>query len=73
MNDYNKEQQEFINFVLDQYVKEGVNELDDAKLPSILELKYHGITDAKNELGDIESIRNTFLSFQQFLYQKMVV
>jgi type I restriction enzyme R subunit len=68
MNDYNSKQQEFLNFVLDQYVKDGVNELDDSKLPDLLELKYRAIADAKRELGDIKSIRETFIGFQQSLY-----
>ena len=67
---YNKQQQKFLNFVLEQYVKEGVSELDDAKLKDLLTLKYNAIADAKNELGDIASIRNTFISFQKYLYVK---
>jgi type I restriction enzyme R subunit len=69
INDYNPKQQEFLNFVLEQYVKEGVDELDDAKLPNLLELKYKAIADAKRELGDIKSIRKTFIGFQEHLYQ----
>lgn len=68
-NSYNQKQQEFLNFVLDQYVKEGVDELDDEKLPDLLELKYQAIEDAKRELGDIKSIRNTFIGFQEYLYK----
>jgi type I restriction enzyme R subunit len=68
LGDYNPKQQDFLNFVLDQYVKEGVEELDDAKLPDLLELKYNAITDAKRELGDIKSIRDTFIGFQEHLY-----
>ena len=67
---YNPAQQEFLNFVLDQYVKEGVDELDDAKLPELLELKYHAIADAKQALGDIKSIRDSFIGFQEHLYKK---
>jgi type I restriction enzyme R subunit len=70
LNDYNQKQQEFLNFVLEQYVKEGVNELDDSKLPDLLELKYKAIADAKRELGDIKSIRETFIGFQEHLYQE---
>ena len=70
LNDYNQKQQEFLNFVLEQYVKEGVNELDDSKLPDLLELKYKAIADAKQELGDIKSIRETFIGFQERLYQE---
>ncbi|NOY48468.1 MAG: DEAD/DEAH box helicase family protein [Chlorobi bacterium] len=72
LGDYNPKQQDFLNFVLEQYVKEGVDELDDAKLPDLLELKYKAITDAKRELGDIKSIRNTFIGFQEFLYEDRV-
>ena len=72
MNDYNHKQQDFINFVLEQYVKEGVTELDIDKLSPLLHLKYNSITDAKNELGDINSIKNTFIGFQEYLYQERV-
>jgi type I restriction enzyme R subunit len=68
LDSYDPKQQEFINFVLDQYVKEGVSELDDEKLPNLLELKYKAIANAKVELGDIASIRSTFINFQEHLY-----
>ena len=68
MNTYNPKQQEFLNFVLDQYVREGVDELDDSKLPDLLELKYKAIADAKRELGAIKTIRDTFIGFQEHLY-----
>ena len=68
MNTYNPKQQEFLNFVLDQYVREGVNELDYSKLPDLLELKYKAIADAKRELGAIKTIRDTFIGFQEHLY-----
>lgn len=68
LGEYNPKQQEFLNFVLDQYVKEGVDELDDAKLPNLLELKYKAIADAKRELGDIKTIRDSFIGFQSYLY-----
>ena len=73
LNSYNTAQQEFLNFVLHQYVKAGVEELDDAKLPDLLELKYHAISDAKLKLGDIFTIRNTFIGFQEYLYQSQAV
>ncbi|WP_026838199.1 EcoAI/FtnUII family type I restriction enzme subunit R [Gillisia sp. JM1] len=71
-NEYNPKQQEFLNFVLDQYVKEGVDELDGDKLSPLLILKYKAIADAKRELGDIPSIRNAFVGFQQHLYGQVV-
>ena len=70
LNDYDPKQQEFLNFVLSQYVEQGVDELDDTKLGDLLVLKYNAIGDAKKELGDIPSIRNTFIGFQTYLYDK---
>jgi len=70
--DYDVKQQEFLNFVLDQYVRDGVNELDDKKLPELLALKYKAIADAKRELGNIKSIRENFIGFQKNLYEEKV-
>lgn len=71
-NNYDSKQQIFLDFVLKQYVNSGVEELDDEKLPNLLELKYSAITDAKKELGDITSIRNTFIGFQPYLYDNKI-
>ena len=68
-SNYDAKQQEFLNFVLKQYVSSGVYELDEEKLSPLLLLKYKAITDAKRELGDIESIRKTFIGFQPYLYE----
>ncbi|MEQ8554570.1 MAG: DEAD/DEAH box helicase family protein [Cyclobacteriaceae bacterium] len=67
---YNPAQQEFLNFVLDQYVRDGVGELDDEKLPQLLTLKYNALSDAQKSLGDVQSIRNTFIGFQEYLYSE---
>jgi len=72
LDNYEPKQQEFLNFVLSQYVKQGVEELDDTKISDLLILKYHAIADAKKELGDIATIRNTFIGFQTYLYDKRV-
>lgn len=69
---YDAKQQAFLDFVLKQYVNSGVEELDDAKLKPLLELKYKAIDDAKRELGDIATIRNTFIGFQGYLYDGRV-
>jgi len=62
-------QKDFLDFVLSKYIETGVSELDQDKLPNLLELKYHSITDAAEALGGVESIRNTFIGFQKYLYQ----
>ena len=72
LGNYDPKQQEFLYFVLSQYVKQGVEELDDTKIGDLLVLKYHAIADAKKELGDIATIRNTFIGFQTYLYDKRV-
>jgi type I restriction enzyme, R subunit len=65
---YNEKLQAFLDFVLNEYVKEGVYELDDAKLPHLLELKYGGVEDATKQLGSVAEIREAFVGFQQHLY-----
>ena len=65
---YDAKVQTFLDFVLSQYVKEGVGELDQTKLPRLLELKYRAISDAAAELGGIAKIRDAFVGFQRHLY-----
>ena len=72
LGSYDLKQQAFLDFVLKQYIDEGVGELDDQKLPDLLSLKYQSIADAKQELGDIQTIRNTFIDFQKYLYKSSV-
>ena len=57
-----------MDFVLNEYVKEDVQELDDAKLPDLLQLKYGSPDDAVKLLGSISEIRNTFVGFQKYMY-----
>lgn len=61
--------QEFLEFVLNQYILNGVYELDDEKLGTFLQLKYKTIADAKPILGDLKVIRNNFIEYQKYLYQ----
>lgn len=65
---YEDKLQTFLNFVLAQYVKEGVGELDETKLSHLIQLKYRAIGDAAAELGSIAAIRNAFIGFQRRLY-----
>ncbi len=66
---YPEKLQTFLDFVLDQYIKQGVQELDNDNLVPLLNLKYQNTTDATNTLGDPTQIRQTFINFQQHLYQ----
>ncbi|GAB4369600.1 MAG: DEAD/DEAH box helicase family protein [Elainellaceae cyanobacterium] len=67
---YFGKQQEFLDFVLEQYIKEGVGELDQDKLPQLLELKYHDLRDAVTDLGNVNDIRKVFIGFQEYLYSQ---
>ncbi|WP_310555541.1 EcoAI/FtnUII family type I restriction enzme subunit R [Flavobacterium sp.] len=68
--DLDTKHQEFLNFVLSKYIETGVDELDQEKLPQLLMLKYQSISDSTANLGGIDSIRNTFIGFQKYLYSK---
>lgn len=70
MKGLNAEQREFIDFVLSKYIETGVEELDQEKLPALLQLKYHSVNDALDVLGDADDIRETFIRFQKFLYER---
>ena len=65
---YGDKQLQFVDFVLDQYIKQGVGELDEETLPGLIELKYHAVSDAVAELGNATDIREMFIGFQQHLY-----
>ncbi len=65
---YDPKLQAFLDFVLSQYVKEGVGELDQTKLPHLLELKYRAVSDAAAQLGGVAQIRDAFIGFQRHLY-----
>ena len=63
-------QQAFIEFVLNQYIKNGVTELDDERIGDLINLKYGSPANAIKELGNINDIRSTFCDFQKYLYKK---
>jgi len=58
-----------VDFVLAQYLKEGVEELEAEKLAPLLRLRYHNaIADALADLGSADQIRKVFVGFQRHLY-----
>lgn len=61
-------QQEFIDFILDKYIADGVQELAATKMRTLIELKYNTISDATVEFGSPALIRETFVGFQKHLY-----
>ena len=67
---FNSKQQAFLDFVLAQYVKVGVQERDKEKLSPLLKLRYNNaLADAVAGLGKPEEIGKVFAGFQKFLYQ----
>jgi len=69
---FNAKQQAFLEFVLGQYVRVGVEELDQDKLSPLLKLKYNNaIADAIADLGRAEEIGTVFAGFQKYLYQEV--
>ncbi|MEK7142555.1 MAG: type I restriction-modification enzyme R subunit C-terminal domain-containing protein, partial [Patescibacteria group bacterium] len=65
-----EKQKEFLGFVLLKYEERGVEELDEEKLPVLLNLKYHAIANAEQSLGDVDGIRSIFFNFQKALYSR---
>jgi type I restriction enzyme R subunit len=65
---FSQKQQAFVDFVLAQYVKQGVGELDQDKLSPLLQLKYRALSDAFAELGKPDQVRGLFVGFQKHLY-----
>jgi type I restriction enzyme R subunit len=58
----------FLDFVLGQYVKQGVEELDQDKLPRLLELRYASVSEGARSLGGVPKVREAFLEFQNGLF-----
>ncbi len=66
------QQKDFIDFILNKYIEAGVTELSFEKLPVLLQMKFGSVNEGINELGSIENVRETFLTFQRYLYQSAI-
>jgi len=64
----NEQQKEFIDFVLNNYIQDGVDELDTSRLSASLTSKYGSVFEGVKKLGDADEIKRVFVEFQQFLY-----
>ena len=67
-SNYDEKLQSFLDFVLAQYVRQGVTELDKEKLVGLVTAKYYTLQDGADALGGIPKIRDAFIGFQQHLY-----
>lgn len=71
LSPFDSKLQEFLEFVLGQYVERGIDELGADKLASLLELKYQAVSDATVRLGkNPSSIREAFVGFQRDLFDE---
>ena len=70
VSEFTDKQRSFVDFVLAQYVTQGVDELDQEKLSPLLQLKYKALNDAFAELGRPEQVRQVFVGFQRHLYER---
>ena len=68
MNTLSDKERDFVGYIINLYVKEGVDELGIEKLPAIVTMKYGSIPDGMSVLGSVDVARRTFLNFQRNLY-----
>jgi len=68
LEDLNEDQSAFIKFLIERYLDEGVESINENNLSTLLNLKYNSITKAEEDLGEIRLIKNLFLNFQSSLY-----
>ena len=67
-NELSDNQKEFIQFILIKYIEGGVEELGIDRLSDLLKLKYQGILEGQQALGNIDAIKKLFIGFQKHLY-----
>jgi type I restriction enzyme R subunit len=71
LNGLSEPQQEFLAFVLSQYVAEGEDELDPEKLPGLLNVKYGSSSEGLHALGgSVREVQEAFRGFQGKLYSE---
>lgn len=61
-------EQDFVNYIIELYLREGVEELGTKKLPEIINLKYGSVADGVAILGGIDVAKNAFINLQRHLY-----
>lgn len=69
LGDVDKEMRDFLFGVLKAYELQGESELATPKLGDFLTARYGTLADARSRLGDLKSIRASYLSVQQRLYR----
>ena len=66
---YTAAQQDFVNYIMELYVRNGFKELSSENLPTLINMKYHSTPDALKQLKmQPQQVRDFYLSMQQMLY-----
>lgn len=66
------EQMAFIQYLVSVYVKAGIDELEEDRLPKLMQNKYGTIVEGISALGGIDGAKGTFFNFQRNLYQQAI-
>lgn len=64
----NDNKKDFVDFLVDLYIKAGVSQLSNSNIKDVINMKYNSLEDAKKNLGNISSIKEVFTNFQKSLY-----
>ena len=64
----NEAQKQFVEYLVNAYIKSGVEELRKDKLKTLLELKFGSLKEGLDILGGTPIARQTFKDFQYHLY-----
>ena len=65
---YEAEMREFLNYILQAYELQGIDELAPHRIGDFLQIRYGGMNDAKQVLGSIPEIRGAFIEIQRHLF-----
>ena len=63
-----EKQNDFVDTLIQLYIKSGIDELSKDKLPALLQLKFQSVTEGIKAMGDIDQAQKTFFGFQKKLY-----
>ena len=65
---HNKKAKQFIQFILDRYQKDGVKELDEKNLSTLVKLSGNDLSDLKTSFGTLQ-IRDEYFGLQREIYR----
>ena len=71
LNFLNQNEREFVEYVLQNYIDIGEDELDIRKLSTLITAKHGSINAGQEKLGNLKDIQKTFINFQVNLYKKI--